>query len=94
VLRREPVLHHLLLVRLRDGMVLSIVTAPRSSLIPPSRLGRLLDAAPRRTPLYRLSLAPAPSGAALSEEMALWHREQWVARGERTVAIAAVRREH
>jgi len=91
-LRREPATHLLLLVR-REGSVLSVALGPRSELVPPSRLGRLLAANPPREPLYDLTLAPAPSTRAPEEGTALWRREGWQAMGRRTVLIGGIARD-
>lgn len=91
-LRREPALHHLLLVRTDSDAVLTVAVGPRSALVRSSRLGRLLDPIPPRSPLYRLTLAPAPSTETSGPGVALWRREGWMARGERSVAIAGIPR--
>jgi signal transduction histidine kinase len=85
---REPATSYLLLVRRDEHTVVSAVLGPKSALVPPSRLGRLLASEPAHSPLYRLTLAPSPSVALPSRDMALWRREGWVARGERTALIA------
>jgi len=89
---REPATSYLLLIRRDAHTVVSAVLGPKSVLVPPSRLGRLLASEPIRSPLYRLTLAPAPATMAPSGEMALWRREGRVARGERTVSIAGLPR--
>ena len=90
---REPATSYLLLVRRDEHTVVSAALGPKSVLVPPTRLGRLLAAEPAHSPLYRLTLAPAPSAAVPSRDMPLWRREGWVARGEHTVAIAGVPRD-
>src|SRR5439155_879583 len=91
--RRAPRAHHLLLVRPDSPAVLSVALGPRSALVPRARLGRLLDPTPPRAPLYRLTLAPAPSIRAPSADVSLWHRESWSALGERAVTIAGFPRD-
>ncbi|MEP7105892.1 MAG: hypothetical protein ABI838_08600, partial [Chloroflexota bacterium] len=91
-LRREPAMHYLLLVR-RDGVILTVGLGPRSALVPPSRLGRLLAADPPGRPLYRLTLAPAPSNRPPDGGLALWRREGWQALGQRTVMIGGIPRD-
>ncbi|HEV2291851.1 MAG TPA: hypothetical protein VGR60_08410, partial [Gemmatimonadales bacterium] len=56
-LARVPGMHYLLLVRLADGAVLSAAVGPRTVLIPPDRLSRLLDPPARGAPLYDLVLS-------------------------------------
>jgi signal transduction histidine kinase len=90
---RVPATHQLLLVRLDSATVLTAALGPRSALVPRARLGRLLDSTPPRPPLYRLTLAPAPSSRTPSPDAALWRREGWTAHGERTVTIAGVTRD-
>jgi signal transduction histidine kinase len=92
-LRREPGVHHLLLVREDSGTVLSVALGPRSALVPPSRLGRLLGGQARRNALYHLSLAPAPSSHAPTVGQSQWRRENRLARGERTIMIAGIARD-
>ncbi|HTL06017.1 MAG TPA: ATP-binding protein [Gemmatimonadales bacterium] len=92
-LRREPAVHHLLLVRQDSGRVMSVALGPHSALVAPSRLGRLLDPQARRHALYQLSLAPAPLPAPAAPGPTHWRREQRLARGERTLPIAGIARE-
>lgn len=92
-LRREPAMHYLLMVRRDAGTVVTLGLGPRSALVPPSRLGRLLAADPPGTPLYRLTLAPAPSSRAPELGLALWKREGWQAVGQRTVTIGGMARD-
>ncbi len=90
---REPAASSLLLVRRDEHTVVSAALGPKSVLVPPSRLGRLLASEAPHSPLYRLTLSPAPSAVPPSQGLALWRREGWVARGERTVSIAGVPRD-
>lgn len=92
-LHREPAVHELLLVRRDSSTLISVALGPRSALVPPSRLGRLLDVNPPNTPLYRLTIAPAPSNKPPQTGQALWRREGWVARGERSVMVAGIARD-
>lgn len=92
-LQREPAVHHLLLVRADSGTVLSVGLGPATALIPPSRLGRLLRGQVRRSALYQLSLAPAPSTRAPTAGPIQWRREARLARGERTLLIAGIPRD-
>ena len=92
-LRREPATHYLLMVRREAGIILTVAIGPKSALVPPSRLGRLLAADRSGSPLYRLTLAPAPSGRAPEPGLALWNREGWQAMGQRTVPIGGIGRD-
>ncbi|MEZ4588784.1 MAG: hypothetical protein R2909_20605 [Gemmatimonadales bacterium] len=86
-LQRIPSVHYLAVVRLDPTTVLSIGLGPRSSLVSRARLGRLLEPTGRERPLYRLSLAPTFSLRPPQDGVALFRREGWTARGERTVAM-------
>lgn len=92
-LRREPAVHHLLMVRQDSGRVLTVTLGPRTALIAPSRLGRLFVPQARRDALYQLSLAPAPSAHPPTAGPAHWRREKRFARGERTVQIGGIARD-
>jgi signal transduction histidine kinase len=86
-LQRVPGVHYVGLVRLEPSTVMSVALGPRSALVPPARLGRLLEAGRPNRPLYRLTLAPTYSLAQPREGMAAWRRDRWTARGERTVPM-------
>jgi two-component system, NtrC family, nitrogen regulation sensor histidine kinase NtrY len=85
--RRTPGIHYLLVQRLAPDTVVTVVLGPRSRLVPPARLGRLLAPSPGRAP-YRVSLSPAapPQGSETSQVR--WRREGWTIRGERTLWLA------
>ncbi len=85
-LQRIPAVHYLALIRVDPGTVMTVALGPRTSLVPQARLGRLLDPTPS-APLYRLTIAPTGSLAEPREGVTLWRREQWTARGSRTVAM-------
>ena len=86
-LPRIPSVHYLALIRVEPGVVMTVALGPRTSLVPQARLGRLLDPTPSARPLYRLTIAPIGSLAEPREGVTLWRREQWTARGSRTVAM-------
>lgn len=92
-LRREPAVHHLLLVREDSGHVLSVALGPRTGLVAPARLGRLFGGQLRRNALYQLSLAPAPSASPPTIGPIRWRREHRLALGARTVMIAGIARD-
>ena len=86
-LARVPGIHYLLLVRLADGVVLSAAVGPRTELIQPDRLSRLLDRPARGAPLYDLALSfPGPEPIADSARL-VWVRQGWEVRGERLIAL-------
>ncbi|MGH7591394.1 MAG: hypothetical protein ACREL2_08125, partial [Gemmatimonadales bacterium] len=86
-LARIPGIHYLLLVRLADHEVLSAAVGPRTALIQPDRLSRLLDRPARGAPLYDLLLSfPGPEPVADSARL-VWARHGWEVRGERLIAL-------
>ncbi|HEY9014417.1 MAG TPA: hypothetical protein VIM84_05095, partial [Gemmatimonadales bacterium] len=61
---------------------------PRTELILPGRVGRLLDPSRHNAPLYTLTLAPA--GVTPSNDVALgWRREGWTLRREYPLVLPA-----
>ncbi|HEU5039630.1 MAG TPA: hypothetical protein VFT84_02345, partial [Gemmatimonadales bacterium] len=80
-LARVPGVHYVLLVRLTPAEVMSASVGPRSELILPGRVGRLLDPGPLESPLYRLTLAP-PADPAAALPRPRWRREGWAVRNE------------
>ena len=81
-LRRVPGVHYLLLVRTRPAGVVSVGVGPRSRLVAPGRLGRLLDPERRESSLYRLTLAPPGPEVASVREVLHWRREGWYLRAD------------
>ncbi|MEO8294674.1 MAG: ATP-binding protein [Gemmatimonadota bacterium] len=86
-LARTPGVHSLLLQRTSPGMVLSAAIGPRSRLMVPDRLGRLLHRQPLDAPLYSLTLSLPTPGAKLDSLRLHWRREGWRVRGERQLAL-------
>src|SRR6476469_5547882 len=70
---RVPGVHYILLVRYPGGDVMTTVIGPRSALVQPGRVGRLLDPGSQQTPLYRLTLGP-PADPATPTPSPRWHR--------------------
>ncbi len=68
-LNREPGRYQLLLVRHDSAHVLTVAIGPKTGLIPPSRIGRLLGARSAGRPLYRLALSPMPTKLAGDAEV-------------------------
>jgi len=83
-LARVPGIHLLMLHRLVDGRVLVAVLGPRTQLIPPATLSRLLEAPARGAPLYDLLLStPDPSGSVGDGAPFRWERSGWEVTGDR-----------
>jgi signal transduction histidine kinase len=92
-LRRLPGVHYVLAVRVGPGSVMTVAVGPRSRLVPPGRLGRLLDPDRRASTLYTLTLAP-PSSARVDEgDFLHWRREGWTLRAERLLELPGGPRE-
>ena len=84
---RMPGVHHVLLVRLSPERVMTASIGPRTELILPARVGRLLEPSRRHTPLYQLSLAP-PGSSPVTDAASLWRREGWSLRREYPLVLA------
>jgi signal transduction histidine kinase len=87
-LARIPGVHYVLVVRTGPDQVMTASVGPRSELILPGRVGRLLDPSRHRAPLYTLtlSLPLAPADGPLRNPR--WRREGWVLRSEYPLAVA------
>jgi two-component system nitrogen regulation sensor histidine kinase NtrY len=92
-LRRVPGVHYVLLVRTGSNAVMTVAVGPRSRLVPPGRLGRLLDPDRRESSLYRLALAPPGPTMADQDDSLRWRREGWALRAERGLPLSGARRE-
>jgi signal transduction histidine kinase len=87
-LARVPGVHYVLVTRVGADQVITASVGPRSELILPGRVGRLLDPSRHRAPLYSLTLSPPlanPSGQLRSSR---WRREGWSLRSEYPLAMA------
>jgi len=84
---RVPGIYYILLVRVDPTNVMSVAIGPRSRLIAPDRLDRLLDAPPAGPPLYELTLSPPAPGVAADTARILWHRDGWSLRSERRISL-------
>jgi signal transduction histidine kinase len=78
---RVPGVHYVLMVRVSDDEVLTAGIGPRSQLVMPGRVGRLLEPGRTGSPLYRLTLSP-PAGSSAELPRPRWRREGWVVRNE------------
>jgi signal transduction histidine kinase len=84
---RVPGMHYLLLERLAPDRVLSVVVGPRSRLIAPDRLGRLLGPSTSEEPPYELSLSPPEAPSAVDSANLQWSREGWELRSDRHLLL-------
>jgi hypothetical protein len=83
-----PGIHYVLVARLDTSSVLTVAIGPRSALVAPSRLGRLLHPpASRTTPQYRLALAPPAVDSTAPVAPWHWRREGWSARAEQALRL-------
>ena len=81
----SPGAHYVLSMRLDLARTLTVAIGPRSVLIPPAPLGRLLETGPARSTLYRLSLTPAAADRVSWGPG--WRREGWALRSVRSVTL-------
>jgi two-component system, NtrC family, nitrogen regulation sensor histidine kinase NtrY len=94
-LARTPGVHYVLLVRLAPREVMTASVGPRSQLIVPGRVGRLLDPARHKAPLYTLTLAPATGEGDAPPIRPRWRREGWSLHSEYPLSLAgAIRAVH
>jgi signal transduction histidine kinase len=87
-LDRIPGVHYVLIVRHGTGEVMTTSIGPRSELILPGRVGRLLDPSERIPPLYTLTLSPPIADGVPPPQPAGWRREGWVLRAEYPLSLA------
>ncbi len=80
-LSRVPGVHYILLARVADDEVMTASVGPRSQLVTPGRVGKLLEPGRVRSPLYRLALSPA-AGPSTQLPRPRWRREGWVVRND------------
>ncbi len=85
-LSRVPGVHYVLAVRLTADEVMTASVGPRSELILPGRVGRLLDPSRLASPLYRLTLSP-PASPTAQLPRPRWRREGWVVRNEYPLSV-------
>ena len=86
-LERTPGVHSILLQRLGNGTILSAVIGPRTRLITPARLGRLLHRSSEDVPLYSMSLSLPTPGASVDSVRLRWYRDGWRVRGDRQLGL-------
>jgi signal transduction histidine kinase len=88
---RVPGVHYVLLVRVGSDAVMTAAVGPRSALVVPGRVGRLLDPGSPQSPLYRLTLSP-PMDPAAATPAPRWRREGWSVRNEYPLDLPGGRR--
>jgi signal transduction histidine kinase len=88
---RVPGVHYILLVRFHGEDVMTAAIGPRSALVQPGRVGRLLDPGSQQTPLYRLTLSP-PADPSAPTPSPRWHREGWSVRNAYPLELPGGRR--
>jgi signal transduction histidine kinase len=86
-----PGMHYVLALRLATNQTLSVAVGPRSALVAPDRLGRLLAPARQQATPYRLVLG-APQAIAGGDALA-WRRLGWTLQASRAVALPGGSRE-
>jgi signal transduction histidine kinase len=87
-LARIPGVHYVLVARVGPDQVMTAAVGPRSELILPGRVGRLLDPLRHRAPLYTLTLSPPLANAEGLLRGSHWRREGWTLRSEYPLAVA------
>ncbi|HEU4588938.1 MAG TPA: ATP-binding protein [Gemmatimonadales bacterium] len=92
-LRRVPGMHYVLLARAGPDNVLTVAVGPRSRLVAPGRLGRLLDPERRASSQYRLTLSPPAPDIDTGPAPLQWRREGWYLRAEHNLRFPAGARE-
>jgi signal transduction histidine kinase len=86
-LNRVPGVHYVLLVRVDSAAVMTAAVGPRTELILPGRVGRLLDPSRHRAPLYTLTLAPPAEEGSPEPSRIRWRREGWSLHSESPVLL-------
>jgi two-component system, NtrC family, nitrogen regulation sensor histidine kinase NtrY len=87
---RVPGVHYVLLARVAPDKVMTASIGPRTELILPGRVGRLLDPSRHTAPLYTLTLAP-PAGRARAGR-SHWRRDGWSLHSESPLSLAGTTR--
>jgi signal transduction histidine kinase len=82
-----PGVHQVLVERLAPDVVVTAVIGPRSALVAPDRLGRLLDPSARRARPYRLTLGSPAGGPVPAADSLLWRRETSGMTAERSIML-------
>ena len=80
---RVPGRYYVLLQRLPSGRILTAAVGPRSRLLAPARVARLLRAPAEGAPLYDLSLSPPFTTGLVEQPVTSWVRQGSEARADR-----------
>jgi two-component system, NtrC family, nitrogen regulation sensor histidine kinase NtrY len=88
---RVPGIHYVLMVRVSPDEIMTAAVGPRSGLVMPGRVGRLLDPGSPQSPLYRLTLSP-PADPSAATPRPRWRREGWSLRNEYPLELPGGRR--
>ncbi len=86
-LMRVPGRHYVLLQRLPSGRIMTVVAGPRSRLLSPARLSRLLRPPASGPPLYEMSLSPPFEPGTQREGVPSWVRDGTRLRIERQLML-------
>jgi len=87
-LTRVPGRHYLLLQHLPSGRVLTTAVGPRTRLLAPTRLARLLRPPSEGPPLYDLSLSPPFTRGLITEPSQRWWRSGAEVRTDRLIDLS------
>ncbi|MEO6056200.1 MAG: ATP-binding protein [Gemmatimonadales bacterium] len=88
---RVPGVHYILMARVGSDEVLTAAVGPRSELVVPGRVGRLLAPGSHQSPLYRLALSP-PVDPSSATPRTRWRREGWSVRNDYALELPGGRR--
>jgi nitrogen fixation/metabolism regulation signal transduction histidine kinase len=86
-LSRVPGRHYVLVQHLPSGRVLTVAVGPRTRLLAPARLARLLRPPSEGPPLYDLSLSPPFARGTLRPPSTQWRREGSEVRTDRLIDL-------
>ncbi|HET8634447.1 MAG TPA: ATP-binding protein [Gemmatimonadales bacterium] len=86
-----PGIHQVLALRRAPGLAITVAIGPRSALIAPDRLGRLLVPSSERALPYRLVLG-SPAAHASTDPLS-WRRRGWTLQASRAVSLPGGPRE-
>jgi signal transduction histidine kinase len=82
-LARVPGRHYVLLDRLPSGRILTVAVGPRTRLLAPARVARLLRPPAEGAPLYELALSPPFTRGLVEAPPQRWEREGFQAKDDR-----------
>lgn len=82
-----PGIHQVLAQRVGSEAVMTVAVGPRSALVAPDRLGRLLSGEARGAAPYRLMLGSPVSAVTAGSQALAWRRTGWTLRSERAISL-------